>query len=94
MLINLLQKFKTNLSVSAAKIEQRVVRLEQFQRMIDLTNLEKALPTDRFLGIHKSYLVAIHFIHSVEGNILIIDDTKLPIGQTFKQRVNEILKIS
>jgi DNA-binding LytR/AlgR family response regulator len=58
-----------------------------------LSNLEKALPIDRFLRIHKSYLVAIHFIHSVEGNILIIDDTKLPIGQTFKQRVNEILKI-
>jgi len=51
------------------------------------------LPKDQFLRIHKSYLVAIHFIHSLEGNRLFIGDTELPIGQTFKLKIDDILKM-
>jgi DNA-binding LytR/AlgR family response regulator len=58
-----------------------------------LTQLEGTLPKDQFLRIHKSYLVAIHFIHSLEGNRLFIGDTELPIGQTFKLKIDDILKM-
>ena len=57
-----------------------------------LTNLELALPVNQFLRIHKSFIVAIHFIFSVEGNRLFIGDIELPIGQTYKQKLEEFLK--
>lgn len=58
-----------------------------------LTNLEKSLPADHFLRIHKSYIVSIHFINLVDGNSLFVENIELPIGQLYKQRVYEMLKI-
>lgn len=58
-----------------------------------LTNLEKSLPADHFLRIHKSYIVSIHFINLVDGNSLFVENVELPIGQLYKQRVYEMLKI-
>lgn len=57
-----------------------------------LANLELALPADQFLRIHKSFVVAIHFIYSVEGNRLFIGNVELPVGQTHKQKIEEFLK--
>lgn len=58
-----------------------------------LTNLEKSLPADHFLRIHKSFIVSIHFINLVDGNSLFVENVELPIGQLYKQRVYEMLKI-
>lgn len=58
-----------------------------------LTNLEKSLPAEHFLRIHKSYIVSIHFINLVDGNSLFVENVELPIGQLYKQRVYEMLKI-
>ncbi|MFN7750074.1 MAG: LytTR family transcriptional regulator DNA-binding domain-containing protein [Cyclobacteriaceae bacterium] len=51
------------------------------------------MPADHFLRIHKSFIVSIHFINLVDGNSLFVENVELPIGQLYKQRVYEMLKI-
>jgi DNA-binding LytR/AlgR family response regulator len=56
-----------------------------------LKNLEGELPSDRFLRIHKSYIVAIERVDSVEGNMVVLGGEKLPIGASYREGVLERL---
>lgn len=58
--------------------------------LASLRDLEESLPKDQFIRIHKSYIVSIREINSLEGNMIEIKDQKLPIGKSYK---DEILKI-
>lgn len=58
--------------------------------LASLKELEEALPSDQFIRIHKSYIVAVKEILSLEGNIVEVDDIKLPVGKSYK---NDVLKI-
>jgi len=58
--------------------------------LASLKELEESLPKKLFIRIHKSYIVAIHEILSLEGNILEVDDLKLPVGKMYKE---DVLKI-
>lgn len=49
-----------------------------------LSNIKSSLPENMFLQIHKSYIVNTKFIDYIEGNQVIIQDNKIPIGQKFK----------
>jgi len=59
-----------------------------------ISNYEELLPRDRFMRVHKSYIVAIHKMNSVEGNKITIDSHIIPIGQTYKTKIIELLKNS
>jgi DNA-binding LytR/AlgR family response regulator len=50
-----------------------------------LKQLEDELPSDRFVRIHKSYLVAIDRVRTLEGNFISVGDTPLPIGANYKE---------
>jgi DNA-binding LytR/AlgR family response regulator len=51
------------------------------------------LPASSFLKVHKSFIVNINKIKSIEGNILDIGNEKITISQSLKQKViNEIVK--
>jgi DNA-binding LytR/AlgR family response regulator len=52
-----------------------------------LKNLEEELPADRFIRIHKSYIVAIDKIETLEGNLVHIGKEKLPIGASYRDIV-------
>ncbi|MEQ1744194.1 MAG: LytTR family DNA-binding domain-containing protein [Saprospiraceae bacterium] len=52
-----------------------------------LKNLEEELPADRFIRIHKSYIVAIDKIDSLEGNMVHVGKEKLPIGANYREAV-------
>lgn len=55
--------------------------------LASLKELEEALPKKNFLRIHKSYIVAISEIQSLEGNMLEVNDIKLPVGKMYKEEV-------
>lgn len=50
-----------------------------------LKRIEESLPSDLFLRIHKSYIVAVRSILYIEGNQLVIEGAALPIGLTYKE---------
>lgn len=77
--------FDDILYVEGMKDYVKVVTKEK--RIITLTNIKgmlEKLPQDRFIRVHKSYIVAKDKVQTVKGTILTIDDKEIPIGLTFK----------
>jgi DNA-binding LytR/AlgR family response regulator len=59
---------------------------------ITMTSLESQLPKDRFLKVHKSFIVSIPQIKAIEGNEILIGDARIPISRNLKEEVvNQIL---
>jgi DNA-binding LytR/AlgR family response regulator len=54
-----------------------------------MKSMEEQLPADLFLRIHKSYIVAISRIRSVEGREALIGKQRLPISRQLKKEVLE-----
>lgn len=52
-------------------------------------SIEENLPQDQFLKIHKSFIVSISKIESIEGNEITIGSHKLPVSRTSKDEVME-----
>ena len=52
-----------------------------------LKSLEETLPPERFIRIHKSYIVAIDKIDTLEGNLVHVGKEKLPIGANYREAV-------
>lgn len=51
--------------------------------------VEDHLPTGRFLKIHKSYIVSVAKIDSIEGNMVRVGSHELPISRSSKEEVLE-----
>lgn len=59
-------------------------------RILSLNSLKKLeieLPADDFIRIHKSYIVAIEKVATLEGNLIHIGKEKLPIGASYREVV-------
>ncbi|KAF2508793.1 LytR/AlgR family response regulator transcription factor [Flavobacterium foetidum] len=58
-----------------------------------LTSLSEELPAERFLRIHKSYVIALNKVKSIEGNRVQIQSYNIPIGRNYSKDVkNKILE--
>lgn len=55
-----------------------------------LTNFENTLPKNLFLRIHRSYIIAINKINTIEGNRIKINEIEIPIGQTYKSNISKL----
>lgn len=51
--------------------------------------IQNKLPDNQFIRIHRSYIVNTSYIKSVQKTKIVIDDIRIPIGETYK---NEVLK--
>ena len=56
-----------------------------------LKKLEQMLSPAHFPRVHKSYIVAVSKINSFEGNQIMIQDHKIPIGRNYKQSFNDLI---
>ena len=56
-----------------------------------LKNIEQKLPSDRFIRIHKSYIVSIKHISKIENNRIIYGDKRIPVGDQYKDAFNMML---
>lgn len=52
-----------------------------------LKNMMEELPSSIFLQVHRSYIVNVHQIQSVDGNQLIIGTYKIPVGKGLREEV-------
>jgi DNA-binding LytR/AlgR family response regulator len=58
-----------------------------------IKSLEEQLPADVFMKVHKSFIVNINKIKSIEGNILDVGKEKITISQNLREKViKEIVK--
>ncbi len=59
--------------------------------LLSLKHLEETLPPERFIRIHKSYIVAIQRIEAVEDEHLYIAGQQLPIGPSYAEALHKRL---
>lgn len=52
-----------------------------------ISYLEEKLPEDRFLRIHRSFIVGVRHIRSFSPVLIQVADTELPIGRLYKKEV-------
>lgn len=57
-----------------------------------LKSFEKLLPSDQFLRIHRSYIIAIDRINYIDGNRVNIADKFLPVGSSYKEKLLSLLE--
>ena len=55
-----------------------------------ISHYEDLLNASNFLRVHKSFIVAINKIKFIEGNRILINEHKIPIGQTYKSSINKL----
>ena len=46
--------------------------------------IEEKLPANSFIRVHRSYIVSLKYIHSVQRNRILIDQIRVPIGLNYK----------
>ncbi len=54
---------------------------------VTIKSLEEQLPADQFIRVHKSFIVNISKVRSIEGNILDIGNVKITISQSLREKV-------
>lgn len=48
------------------------------------------LPENEFIRVHKSFIVSLRNIDYVEGNLISISETMIPIGKAYKEDFNKV----
>ncbi|PKQ68109.1 hypothetical protein BZG01_04970 [Labilibaculum manganireducens] len=67
-------------------INKKIITLQTMK------NLSIYLPADRFLRIHKSYIVSLEHIDIIDKNRVVIGQERIPIGDTFRSSFFKNLK--
>ena len=65
---------------------EKIMTLQSFK------SLEEQLPDNNFVRVHKSYMVALNKIVSVEKNRISIANSTIPISDTYKESFNLLIK--
>lgn len=56
-----------------------------------LKSFETRLPADKFIRVHRSYLVSLNKINSVEKNTVMIANQSIPISDGYRERFYEVI---
>jgi DNA-binding LytR/AlgR family response regulator len=59
--------------------DKKIMTLQSFSK------IEESLPSKKFCRVHKSFIVAIDKIKSVERGIILIADRRIPVSNTYKE---------
>jgi two-component system, LytTR family, response regulator len=62
-----------------------IITLQSFK------NIEQTLPESRFIRIHKSYMVSLSKIDSIQGQYVKIANKELPIGEKYKKKFFSVI---
>lgn len=57
-----------------------------------LKAIEPELPQNKFIRIHKSWLVAISEITAIRKNSVFIKEMELPVGETFRENIEKLIR--
>lgn len=57
---------------------------ERHLTLMNMKKVEEMLPANRFVRVHKSYIISLEKIKSIEKNRIYISELGIPIGDTYK----------
>ena len=55
--------------------------------LFSLKNLEDTLPADRFVRVHKSFIVSLHYIEDINKATVTVAGNKIPIGESYRDEL-------
>ncbi|MEM8528854.1 MAG: LytTR family DNA-binding domain-containing protein [Bacteroidota bacterium] len=58
-----------------------------------MNHMEQELPKSKFMRVHRSYLVALERIKTINGNTIIIGEKQIPIGTSYRKSFFEKIKL-
>lgn len=64
-----------------------VTKTKKYITYLTFKSIEEALPAPRFLRVHKSFIVQLSKVESVDGSELVIDTHKIPVSRANKDEV-------
>jgi len=67
--------------------DKKIMTLQSFSK------IEESLPANKFCRVHKSYMIALDKIRSVERGVVIIADKRIPVSNTFKESFYNKIKL-
>ena len=53
--------------------------------------MEETLPEKHFMRVHKSYIVALNKIDSIERSRIFIGDKVIPVGDTYRDQFFKVI---
>ena len=59
--------------------------------LMSLKNLESLLPSDRFLRVHRSFIINIRHITGIERNLLHLHNMQIPMSESYKSQLMEMI---
>lgn len=59
--------------------------------LTSMKNMEEILPSDKFMRVHRSFIVALDKIDSVSKNIIQVGDHQIAVGENYKDQFLEFL---
>ncbi len=65
-------------------------RNKKITALFSLKDLEDKLPAGMFIRIHKSFIVSVRHIETLEGNLIGICGQKLPVGSSYRTQVDNL----
>ena len=58
-----------------------------------LRNVEEKLPANKFLRVHRSYIVALNKIEKIEEGVIVINNKTVPVADAYRNTLNKRLNI-
>ncbi|MDB5200462.1 MAG: DNA-binding response regulator [Chitinophagaceae bacterium] len=58
-----------------------------------LKNVEEKLPPNKFLRVHRSYIVALNKIEKIEEGVIVINNKTIPVADAYRKILNKRLNI-
>lgn len=63
------------------------VHKDRYLTLVSLKTIEKELPTEKFMRVHRYYLIGINHVSKLEGNLIHIGKTKIKISRALRTQV-------
>ena len=60
-----------------------ITETARIMTLLSFKEIESLLPSEQFIRIHKSYLIAINKIDNIERNVVKIANMRIPIGKSY-----------
>ena len=76
-----IQGLKDYIKIIIVNSNKSILTLSSFK------DIQEKLATNQFIRVHRSYIVNTSFIKSVQKTKIVIDDIRIPIGETYKDGV-------
>lgn len=60
---------------------------KRYLTLLSLKQLERELPPDKFLRVHRSYVISVDKVDLIDGNQIVIRDKRIPVSRGFQETI-------